>query len=118
MHKPEPGAPYHVNDETRVTAVEDRGQRMYAVEVKLGDTWQLHGAGPSESFLYAVETARRVAHRERSEREQLMSHSVMDMPGPEPWSVQRPSVNYSGELDMPTLAGKIRRARARVGMRS
>ena len=119
MNKPKLGAPCFIDRETRLSLVVDRDRELFQVEVQTGGTWHLHSA-PSESFLTAIEVARRVAHRARSERPELpMQARDFDWPGPEPWAEARyPTVDHYGQYNMATLGGRIRRARARVGMRT
>lgn len=115
MNRPEPGAPSAVDNETRLSLIVDGDRELFQVEVKLGDTWQRHSA-PSESFLTAVEVARRVAHRARSERPvSPMTVQNFKWPGPEPWTSEP---DRHGQYNMLQLSGRIRAARARAGMRT
>ena len=116
MDKPKLGAPCVIDSETRLVLVGEGDRELFQIEVLLGETWHPHSA-PSESHLTAVEVARRVAHRPRSERpETSMPVPHFDWPGPEPWTEAR-RVDHYGQYDMATLGGRIRRARARVGLR-
>ena len=115
MNRPELGAPSAVDNETRLSLIVEGDRELFQVEVKLGETWHWHSA-PSESFLTAVEVARRVAHRARSERpESPMLVPNFDWPGPAPWTSEP---DRHGQYTMQTLGGRIRRGRARAGLRS
>ncbi len=118
MNRPEFGAPCVIDNETRLVLAREGERELFQVEVQLGETWHQHSA-PSESFLTAVEVARRVAHRARSERPELpIPVPNFDWPGPAPWSEARlPEVAYCGPGDMRLLSDRIRRGRNRVGWR-
>ncbi len=118
MSRPRIGAPCVIDSETRLVLAGEGDRELFQVEVRLGETWHQHSA-PSESFLTAIEVARRVAHRARSERPALlMSGPQMDWPGPAPWSEARlPEVNYCGPGDMRLLSDRIRCGRNRIGWR-
>ncbi len=117
--KPEPGAPHYMNDETRVCAVEGRGKRFYSVECNFGfNDWQVHCAGPSETFAQAVELARRVAYRERAERpEQYVESDVEDQSDSHAMRIPMYPEAAVASPDPPHLSDRIMRGRRRVGWR-
>ena len=120
MKLPDPGAPLQVGDETRIVAfICDRLGKLYEVQVRQGPVeWQSHGS-VHESYPAALEQAQRVSRRPLPpERPDLYIHAEPDF---QPDShanreARRPAVDYCG--DMPTLGGRIRRARGRAGLRN
>ncbi len=122
MHIPQPGAPTEIDSDHRIFVVTGNrdGRLRYGMEVRFGhpggQNWQASGSRQYEAFEDAVVAAHKLRRRVRSERPaSRRAMQSFSWPGPEPWSEAR---HPGGQYDMPTLGGRIRAARARVGMRT